>query len=581
MSMKEKQRWDFDKTNRIRLLMEFVLTVLFFGTVYALTGFVYETQDDFYIESILSGRLTGKNEWWILEYNHPLLMIPLSWLYALTRAVNWYGILLILLRGMTCYFLLHGLAKKTRDWIRYGTVVIIYFGFLLGFYYASTRIQYTSTAGILSISGYACYILYRDRRWRGILFLAIELFAYALRPNAMMIMVPMGMVILLFLLLDKQSGDAKNSVDVLKQVSIPICIVVGIIGFGTITFALLRTNPLIEASANETKARMEIFDYAYHPEYEEVKDILEQKGWTEKKYQAFLQYMILDYDAQDGVLQKIAMRKPADDHSEDNMISIIKKVYKATWSYEIGGISLTVILLWAVAMLTVLCTARWTYLAVAVDFQIAKMIAWGYTIWIHRSPVRVTLPLMYAEALAGMLIFVSALADVEFRKSILTKVMVLSSTAFVLFYSYCTMREAYHQIKALRNQKDAENYVSQSLEQCQDYCKEHSENAFILSNEICTFYRKDVLSNKITFDNYVLSGDWFSILPGYTDYVQGYLVSKKNCYFLINESIPEFVRNAKLNYLEEYFGYTPVLRDSIDLASGEKCNVYQVKESDN
>ena len=581
MSMKEKQIIDFNQTKRIRLFTELALVVLFFLAVYALTGFVYETQDDFYIESILNGSITGKSEWWMLEYNHPLLMIPLSWLYTVTTTVNWYGLLLILLRAVTCYFVLHGLTAKTKNWARYGLVVILYFGFLLGFYYANTRMQYTSTAGILAISGYACYVLYKDRRGKRILFLVIELFAYALRPNAMMIIVPMGTAILLLLLADEQSKGGDCRLKKLKDLGLAICIVIGIIAVGTITFGLLRINPSIEASANETKARMEIFDYAYHPAYEEVKDILEQKGWTEKKYQAFLQYMILDYDAQDGVLQKIAMRKPADDHSEDNMISIIKKVYKATWSYEIGGITLTVILLWAVAMLVVLCRAKWTYLAVAVAFQIAKIIAWGYTIWIQRSPVRVTLPLMYAEALVAMLIIVLLLVDVEVRKSMLSKVMALAYVLVVLCFICSIMRESYHQIKALRSQKDAENYVSQSLGQCRDYCKEHPENAFILSNEICTFYRKDVLANEITFDNYVLSGDWFAILPDYTDYVQKYLKSKEKCYFLINESIPEFVRNAKLNYLEEYFGYTPVLRDSIDLVSGEKCNVYQVKESDN
>lgn len=574
----------FNQSKRIRFAIEIVLTVLFFAIVYALTGFVYETQDDFYIESILSGRVTGKCEWWILEYNHPVLMFLLFVLYSLTVAVNWYGLLLMLLRVTVFYLLLHGIGIRTRGWIWYGLTVILFFLLQLGFYYANTRIQYTSTAGIVAITGYACYVVYKNRKWAIVILAVMELFAYALRPNAMLIMTPMGFALLLLLLAENAGDEIKELGGMLKQIGLALGITLGIILLGTVSAALLRLNPDIKASATETKARMEIFDYTYHPAYEDVKDILEEKGWSENRYQAFLQYLILDYDAKDGILLKIALRRPADDHSDISLITIVKEVLDATVHYEIDGISMTVVLLWALVLFAVIYSGNWMYLIVAFSCWMAKLVAWGYMIWIRRAPVRVTLPLLYAEALTALLIIALTLScspEPQEKKSVIGKCTLGVCAMCMLVLGGGSLSKAYTQIRILRSQKKAENYVAESLEQCQDYCREHPGNAYILSNEICTFYRKDVLSNKIAFDNYVLSGDWYAILPGYTDFVQEYLGSKENCYFLINESIPGFVLDTKLNYLEEYFGYKPALVDSIDLVSGEKCNVYQVSKSNN
>lgn len=139
--MKEKIQWE-------------KLAVYGFVAVLALATCVwmpvnYNVNDDVELEGILSGMYTGSPDGHAI-YIRAILAYPLSWLYRLLPAFNWYGILLCTLQWLGVGMLTGRIWERVRERsVRFWILGVLFLIFFLAVWENYVSITYTTTAGIL------------------------------------------------------------------------------------------------------------------------------------------------------------------------------------------------------------------------------------------------------------------------------------------------------------------------------------------------------------------------------------------------------------------------------------------------
>ena len=156
-----------------------------------LTGIVFplyfDLNDDSMMEMILSGAYTGEPASRNIQSYYPLSLL-LSLFYRISRSVDWYGLFLVLLQGLSLGLVLYRslvLLKEKKRVIRIlipALEVVGVFSFC-GYYYAFY--QYSVTVGILAV-GAAFLFLTGDH----VIPIIFVLVGFALRSEMMLLMLP-------------------------------------------------------------------------------------------------------------------------------------------------------------------------------------------------------------------------------------------------------------------------------------------------------------------------------------------------------------------------------------------------------
>lgn len=143
-------------------------------------GVYFETNDDRIIAEILSGVHSLTQDPHTIHENY-LLMLPLSLLYKITSGVSWYGWSLLLCHAAAWFVTESSFLSRCKNWKDYLAVLIGLSGLFLGSLELIGRIQFTSTAVILAISGYIALYLEENRKKGYVLFFVTELLAFCVR----------------------------------------------------------------------------------------------------------------------------------------------------------------------------------------------------------------------------------------------------------------------------------------------------------------------------------------------------------------------------------------------------------------
>ncbi|MCR5256343.1 MAG: hypothetical protein K6D96_10555 [Acetatifactor sp.] len=544
------------------------------AAMYYLNRFWFENNDDIIISGLLSGSLAGTEQWRIYQYDHVILSFLMSVLYRAIPAVPWYGSLLVLLHFLAGFLPLNAINSMVRDKKMYLITFPVWCSLFAAFWHLHSRIQYTSTAEMAALVGFVCFCFYENRKKAVGAFLFFEIFAFLLRPNAMELMAPVGLTVLLLRFgRDKESGRRFKTL----FSGAAICVLIVLIGT-LITKVEYADREYREADAENT-ARMQMFDYAGCPEYEEVEDILSEYDISKEKYYAFRHYLILDWDNSEGVLAKIA------DRSASNVIKpfiageILLGIGKLTLKNSFTFLPFLIALSWILAIIAVFLYKRFEGFMILLFYLAMKCVSWGYVVYNGRMPSRVVTPLIYAECVVVLSVFLwivltSNRSEVKALTFVRPGAVLVSVCATVLLSGLC-MKEQYRSLSAERN---TEILINEAYGQLKDYCNNDRDHIYILPSESYTYLRRSVFETDKQDNNFIFTGGWYSLLPDALRHVDEYLSQDKGCFFLMPESTQDFVKEIKLGYLEEYFGTEPELTDSLVLATGENYSVYRVRQ---
>ena len=570
-----KKNKTFEILMRYRLIFEILAGALFLYLVFLKNGMIFETNDDQIISHLLSGSIISKQQIRIFDHVHVFESTPLVLMYHLFPTVPWYGLYILFCHVLIIFLPIDAILSRAE---KYSHIVIAAFSIgvvSLAQWYIHSRLQYSSTAELLAITGFICFVFYKNRKQAIIILLILETMSFAMRYNAMLFILPFGASLLLLMILSKKKEERKESI---KEILCVIAMLLGIIFIGLVSAKLVYLPSPYKNTVSIHNDRIEIIDYNYVPEYEDVKDILDKYDISEAKYRAFFNYVILDWNLDSPVLEELA--EYVKSNPKRNSISvrdILSDVYNASFHNNFCKLSGLIISSWLAALLIIVLYRKYSYYLFVLSYGLARGMCWGYLFSKGRVVDRVLLPLLITDSIVSISIIVLCIMSEENdEKKALTRVRWIITVAILLvitMFSFRTTREQYRYIVSMREGIECLNEYQSFIN---DYCDNHPDKSYILSSEIYIYWPVDIADTSAQSHNYSFSGGWYSLLPESQEYIREYIESSEELYYicLLPDEYP--TNEYNLNYFSELTGEAPVLEEELVLPTGGKAGVYRI-----
>ncbi len=494
------------------------------------------------------------------------LFVPLALLYRITTKIPWYGGMLIVFQWLIYVSVLYSAYSRCRKWFHLIPVTVLTSCFFLAYYYMVGLIQYTSTAAMLASAGYACLLLQKNKKVGYSLFLGLNLFGFLLRSQAMLLVQPLGVAAVSVVLIDKNAAwkeMAKKMLFVTVGVVFVLCL--GMVGnqFGYHSKEWKRYTQFYNM-------RIELFDFYGTPDYEEVHDILEEYQISEKKYEAFCRYMILDWTENAECDKRLKSYVVDSGKRQISLGKLLKRVYELSITELQWNMKYTTITAWAMFLLWMVLRRNWKQLVIGgVLLGGARTAVWAYLAWGGRTPARVTFPLLACEVL---LLLSLVWRDCQETETVYWKkvILILGGVLFCMV-SISTGRQ---QSRYIGEVNRGQQIYMEGLREIMAYCQSNSENRYLIDSESLKYYSGSVFDTSVYHPvNAVISGGWFSNMPTVQQKLEDYLGSAEGFYFLTyvygnQEEMPAFT------YLVEEMGEKPKFVEQWTASHGGNYAVY-------
>lgn len=550
--------------NMPKILLAVGLPLFFLTAVYFITGIYFETNDDKLITEILSGAMMGQPSACVVYINY-LLMAPLTWLYNICAGIPWYGGMLVLFQFLAFFVMIWSSYHKCdTKWQVLGVTVIWCF-ILLSSIYTTALVQYTSTSALLAIAGYCALVLQKNTKGRILLFFVLELLAFLLRSQAMLMVQPIGVGLYLVACLLNSNFDLRKWCKEIGKIGgcIIVILLIGYVG------TILGYNEEWDEYNRFNKARTVMFDYYKVPSYEEAQDILNKYQVSEAEYNAFCNYVILDWEIPAECAEELAdYAKNMYRNSFD--LGKIYELIKGSWS---SGNNMRINF---VCKLSILCVLLWSVLSrnwrlglTVVSMLMAHTIVLGYLLYQGRTPERVIIPLMFS-----ILIFLFALLLNELNTSKLPKRRLVCLIIVGVLWCMSCCISGIRQYQCASPINYGQKVFIGGLVEVRDYCNQRPEKSFLLDPWSFCYYRSSVFETRIYNEaNCVLGGSWYSNSPTLVAYVKEYIGKNDLCYIVSDANGDAEI--SILDFLEKKTGKKASLVDYFTVSHGGSYEVYE------
>lgn len=568
-------------TKKHRIPAALIMAALWIFLIYRFAGIFFETNDDRILSEIFSGAMTGAPEAhsYYVDY---LLGFVLSLLYRATAAIPWYGGMLVLFQFLCCFFTADAFfsrCTRRRD-VLFALILcaILY----ADSFYIIANIQYTSTAAMLAITGYLCLLLYSESRTRYTVFFLLELLAYLLRSNAMLMIQPLGILSLvgyhvaehkMYRFRDFSVKEWFKKCRPLYHTAVLLLLILIIGRFNYYTF-------YSSAGWKEYKkindGVTEITDYASIPDYSNVRDILPKYGVTEKQYNAFLQYAMIEENLSGDCLLEVAKVARAENPALD-ISEVLKQFGKSYTTREYWDLNFLLLAVWSVFLLYIIFDKALYLLLPAGGIFLSRSVLWLFLLREGRTPPRVMVPLYLGEiALLLCIFFLTVLkknADIVSEKQTRFSREHLSVLLLILLLPFAakTLKSQYLHLSA----KNAnESIYFRGMQDMISYCNNRHEKRYFIDASALIYYRGSAFETKIYGKrNNVITGCWYSGAPVLYQYEKDYFADCDTIY-LITSSDMEMQAGMVIDYLEERLNSTARQEETFTVSNGGKYLVY-------
>lgn len=535
--------------------------LLFILIVWKTVGICYETNDDVIITKILSGTATGTPDPHTIFQNY-LLSYPLHLLYRISINVPWYGCFLVLCHIAMYAMLLQSIwsnAKMLSEHLLFGGIICC---FAISNFYMTAAVQFTSTAALLAAAGYGCLFLHRNFKTGLSLFFGFGLIAYFLRSQAMLMIQPFGCAMGLALYFICEEGQKK---ELCKKAAYMVLAVLAIITIGYAGNLIGYHGEEWSAFLRFSDAEAKLMDYYGCPPYGEVKNILDKYSVTQAEYEAFCNYIRMDYEVDADCLEELVSNIEARLDRSPDFLTLFKEVWCPASPPEWLRITRIAQAVWMLSFLWILFQKRFYLLFPLIGIAAAKTVVWGYLYFRGRMPLRITAPLMICE----VFLLVTLLARDYARKGG-KKYFFLSFGA--LLTAACCFSLLVQYRFALYGNEPQKTYM-QGLVEIQDYCKSRPENRYLLDNFSFAYYRGSVFRTDVYGrGNYVDTGSWSSNTPPIRQYLRDFLENHEKDFYLIISDAANI--DCATAFFTEKTGLQPELTEQIVASHGGSYLIY-------
>lgn len=557
---------------KYRIPAAFCMAAIWIFFIYRTVGIYFETNDDRMIAEILSGAMTGVPEAHTYYVGY-LLGLLFSSLYRLTTDIPWYGGTLVLFQFICCFLIADAFLSRCRHKKDcFFAIIFIILIYSISFYVVA-GIQFTSTAAMLAITGYLCFLLYPDGKLCCILFFLAEFLSYQLRSDAMLMIQPMGVLVLCgFLFTERKKRP-------LFETGITLLIVL-VIGKGSHSIFYSSSGWKEYEKIND--AVTEITDYAAIPDYGEVQDILSKYNVTNKQYNAFLQYAMIEENLSGDCLLEVA----AVAHEKNlppSLSQVFKQFLTGYISREHWNLNLMLIAVWAAVLLLIFLKKAFGLFIPLGGLLLSRSALWLFLLYEGRFPPRVMVPLYLGEIFFLFCLFFQELLKEESAECHLTqdqthkgrnlrnKYFPLLLVLLLLPFGIKTLKSQYLYLSE-KNTNEAIYFTG--MQDMISYCNNHSEKRYFIDASTLIYYRGSAFETKIYGRrNGVITGCWYSGAPVLYQYEKDYF-DGCSAISLITSSDMEMQSAMVIDYLEERLETTAYLEDTFTVSNGGKYLVY-------
>lgn len=550
-----------------RLLAAEIITLIYVVLILKFLGIFFETNDDRYITEILSGVISAEPDGHVPHMNY-LLASLFAFMYRIAGAIPWYGGCLILFHWQS-YALLLDCFLEQFETIR-GRAAVIFASLLLfaAHIYLLAQIQYTSTAILMAAVGYVCLILKKDKGSKIGAFIMLELLAFLLRSEAMLVVQPFGMAAYIGIILPERESALKDKI---KRIA-------GIMAVLGVVFCIGWCGSLVGYHSEEWReyqryhrARIQLFDYYGIPQYEDVADILEGYHVTKEQYYGFCNYVVLDKDIPTECLEELADYARQGAHRSVNPADLVKQrislgIQGGSWS--VNRLSTLLILTAAVYLLI---KKGYRGLLPLTCMGIADVVVWSYLLIQGRMPRRVVLPLFLAESLLLISLMLWAGRCEKGGTLLRCPTGMVIGAALCAFCVFIIIQECPDVQRLNQNQK----VYFEGMYELQNYCNENPSNRYLIEANSQSYYTGSALETRIYQErNSLITGCWYSTSPSMEKRTEEYFSGwSDGFYFIIMDDGDVWSRPA-MQYMVARQGSEPELADSLAVSNGLIYSVF-------
>lgn len=609
------------------LIFSIAISFLWICLISMTTGIYFETNDDRLFSEIFSGAMTGVPEF-RSYYIHPFLGLIITLFYHITTVLPWYGLFLILFQWIChasfTYSVLSWYEKTRKKTSAFSllaacSLLTAYYGICFTFV---AHIQFTSTAALLAVTGYVCLFLSLDMSSSDmsvsvgndsaendsmaiffsaksqklnhlLLFLILQLLSYLLRSDSMLMIQPYGIAILAALLLCRFiRAKSKETRRILCRFFCKVLFsMILLILLGKTTHFLFHHGEGWTEYEKINQGVTEITDYSHIPDYTEVKSILEKYEVSEKQYQAFFQYAMIEPNLSGDCLLEVAKyaRTMQPETSIGQVLSGIRESYFNPEYYSTGKLA---IVLWFLAISAVLLSGNYLSLLPLVGLFLSRTVIWGYLIYRGRTPFRVIYPLWVVEILLLMIVLCLELAEAYSQKRDTSSEVDLKSSKYAYEYSkrakytivlcqflFCllilgSLWILKKQFTIIKPQNQSDKIYNAGYSDLIDYCDSHPENHYFLDAGTLLYYRGSAYTAKPFHPrNSLITGCWYSGAPVLYDHIAEYAPQDMDIYLVVSPDLV-YQKEAVLAYFEEWRNTKAVYEESFTVSNGGTYDVY-------
>lgn len=585
------------------LIFSITISFLWICLISMTTGIYFETNDDRLFSEIFSGAMTGAPEF-RSYYIHPFLGLIITLFYRITTVLPWYGLFLILFQWI-CHasFTYSVLSRyeKTRKKLVAFSLLTAYCGICFTFL---AHIQFTSTAALLAITGYVCLFLSLDMSSSdmsvsvgndsaGLLFFIMQLLSYLLRSDSMLMIQPYGIAMLAALLLCQfLRSHSRETRRILFRFFCRILLgILLLILLGKTTHFLFHHGEGWTEYEKINQGVTEITDYSRIPDYTEVKSILEKYEVSEKQYQAFFQYAMIEPNLSGDCLLEVAEYAKTM-HPETSIQQVLSGIRESYFNPEYYSTGKLAIVLWFLAISAVLLSGNYLSLLPLAGLFLSRTVIWGYLIYRGRTPFRVIYPLWVAEILLLMIVLCLELAEAYSQKRDTSSEVDPKSSKYASEYSkrakytivlcqflFCllilgSLWILKKQYTIIKPQNQSDKIYNAGFADLIAYCDNHPENHYFLDAGTLLYYRGSAYAAKPFHPrNSLITGCWYSGAPVLYDHIAEYAPQNMDIYLIVSPDLV-YQKEAVLAYFEEWRNAKAVYEESFTVSNGGTYEVY-------
>lgn len=580
------------KKNKYYIILASLIVGVLFCIFYSFVPFIYETNDDMFIQRLVSGVETGSPESHLLFINYFIGNL-LSILYKANSYIPWYGLLLCFSHFSCMTFILYSAITKTKE-KRNKIILILSISivYLIVWLPQVAHMQFTVTSAILA--GCAIYYFLISESETNKEYIKLVLitsifvaFSFCLRWEVTLMSLPFAFLVWLY----KWSGEKFkfNKIIKIRYLLFPIIIGILLLGLYEIDRISYQSSEWKEFK-DYSKTRAAIFDYYLAPEYESIEQLCQEYGVSKESYDALKDCNVLALDRNISY----SFLKDLEIASKD--LQTEKIVFQEKLSVVLNDYThrlfmkqdrLYVFLIGIVYILLVLFNLfdknRKIYKILMPFFMVfIRSIIWVCLLYKGRFPERISVSLYFIE----MFILASLLV----KEKIINKILLILRGKYYLLLSIYIILIVYlgsPQIRFLNYIVEEKLVVSDNYEVLTKYIKNNPQNFYFAEVQILNggkITEKVLSPDNQELINYAFLGGWLPNSPWYQDKFDQYKILDaesnmldENVYFVFrNDDLTSF--NYFCNYIKSE-NPSAVLSTVEILNSGERTEykIVQVK----